>query len=68
MKKDPPQKRLYSIRETAAYLGIGVFTARELIWRGDLPGIRLGRGGRILIDVRDIEDLISANKKRELIR
>jgi excisionase family DNA binding protein len=61
----PPKvtKRLYSIREAAEYLSLSTWTVRELIWKGTLPHVRLGR--RILVDLQDLDALIRCNKIRE---
>ena len=56
-------KRLYSIKEAAEYLALSTWTVRELIWQGVLPHVRLGR--RILIDIQDLDALITHHKIRE---
>lgn len=56
-------KRLYSIQEAADYLALSTWTVRELIWKGELPHVRLGR--RILLDLQDLDALIAHNKIRE---
>jgi len=55
-------KRLYSIKEAAEYLALSTWTVRELIWKGELPHVRLGR--RILLDLQDLEALIVHHKIR----
>jgi excisionase family DNA binding protein len=52
--------RLRSIRDTAEYLGVSTWTVREMIWRGELPHVRIGR--RILLDIRDLEAFIARKK------
>jgi excisionase family DNA binding protein len=47
---------VWSVDETARRLGISRAHAYELIARGDLPSLRLGR--RILVPVRAIEELL----------
>jgi len=53
--------RLYSVRLTAEYLGISTWTVRELVWKGTLPHVRIGK--RILIDVQDLNALIAQQKE-----
>lgn len=54
-------QRLYSVDEAATYLGISPWTVREMIWRGDLACIRLGR--RVLLDLQDLDRLIIEHKQ-----
>ena len=56
-------KRLYSIPEAAIYLGRSKWSVRRLVWNGLLPKVEAG--GRIHIDVRDMEAFIDRNKVRE---
>ena len=58
-----PQKRLFSIAETAEYLGRSVWSIRELIWAGKLPSVRVGK--RIHLDIYDLDAFIEQNKVRE---
>lgn len=55
------QKRLYSIKETSEYLGVSPWAIRELIWKGSIGQVRIGR--RVLIDVHDIDSFIEMNKE-----
>ncbi|MGD9853259.1 MAG: helix-turn-helix domain-containing protein [Nitrospirales bacterium] len=55
--------RLFSERDAAAYLGISYWTVRDLRFRGELPGIKIGR--RILIDKQDLDAYIARLKKVE---
>jgi excisionase family DNA binding protein len=59
----PSLQRLLSVQEAGTVIGLGQWRIRALIYRGELPYVRLGR--RILVDIRDIEALIEANKQRE---
>ncbi len=54
------QKRLYSIKEAALYLGRSEWGLREMIWAGKLPIVRDGR--RILLDIIDMDKWIEQNK------
>ena len=53
-------RRLVSQQEAATYLGISYWTLRDLVFRRDLPSLRIGR--RLLLDLRDLEAFI-ANAK-----
>ncbi len=55
-------KRLYSIKEAAAYLGRTVCAVREMLWAGKLPYVKDGK--RILLDIRDMDQWIEASKTR----
>jgi excisionase family DNA binding protein len=56
-------KRLFSLPEAAEYLGRSTWSVRRLIWSGELPQVRAG--GRIHVDLRDMEQFIERNKLRE---
>ena len=55
-------KRLYTLKEAAEYLGRSVWSVRELIWAGKIPIVRGDGDRKIFIDVKDIEDYIERNK------
>lgn len=55
------QKRLFSIKEASVYLGVSPWAVRELIWKGSIGQIKIGR--RVLIDVQDIDLWIDQNKQ-----
>ena len=59
------EKRLYSIDEAAIYLGRADWSIRRLIWKGDLPQVRAG--GRVHVDVRDMDEFIEKYKERECV-
>ena len=63
MRKDQlrPQKRLFSLQDTAIYLGRSLNGVREMLWSGKIPYIKDGK--RIFIDVRDLESWIVRNKE-----
>ena len=54
------KKRLYSISESAEYLGRSVWSVRELIYSGRLPCVKVGR--RIHLDIVDLDKWIEMNK------
>ena len=61
----PLKKRLYSLPEAAEYLGRSVWSVRELIWKGALPSIRIGR--RVHLDIMDLNVLIERNKVKTFL-
>ena len=64
---NPPrtmQKRLYSIKEGAIYLGRSVWAVREMLWAGKMPYVKDGK--RILIDIQDMDAWIDQSKVRAL--
>jgi excisionase family DNA binding protein len=56
-------RRLLTLKETAAYLGVSVWTVRDLVWKEKLPVVRLTR--RLHFDKRDIDRLIDVSKDAE---
>jgi excisionase family DNA binding protein len=54
------QKRLYSIKEAAVYLGRSVWAVREMIWAGKIPYVKDGK--RILLDIFDMDRWIEQSK------
>ncbi len=56
-----PRKRLYTVLESAEYLGHTVWGIRRLIWAKALPIVQYGR--KQWIDLRDLESFIEKNKK-----
>lgn len=63
MQNHRPTKRLFSLPEAAIYLGRSTWSVRRLIWNGELPQVRAG--GRVHVDVRDMDAFIDRNKVRE---
>lgn len=55
------QKRLFSIKEASVYLGVSEYSVRELIWKGNIGQVKIGR--RVLIDVQDIDRFIETSKE-----
>jgi hypothetical protein len=62
MKKERTQieRRLFNLKDAAAYLGRPVYGVRSLIWRGKLPVIQDGR--KMYVDVNDLETYINRSK------
>ena len=65
MKSTVIEKRLYTLDEAAIYLGRSTWSVRRLIWNGDLPQVRAG--GRVHVDVRDMDMFIEKFKEREYV-
>lgn len=57
------EKRLYTIAEAAVYLGRTEWSVRELIWKGTLRKVAVGR--RVHLDLHDMNDFIECHKSRE---
>ena len=53
-------RRLLSLNDTAAYLGVSPWTVRELQWKGKLPRVRISH--RLLFDRGDLDRLIEREK------
>ena len=53
--------RLLDYHHAARYLSVSYWTVRDMVCRGELPRVRVGR--RVLIDRNDLHDLISRNKE-----
>jgi excisionase family DNA binding protein len=62
ISKPVVSKRLYTVAETAIYLGRPVSSVRGLLWKGLLPYIQTGRVQ--YIDLKDIDSYIEQNKTR----
>lgn len=53
-------KRLYTVEDAALYLGRTVWSVRELMWKGALPVVRVGR--RVHLDLEDLNAFILRHK------
>jgi hypothetical protein len=58
---NPP--RLLPLKAAAAYLGLTTWAMREAIWRGLIPFIQYPGGRKLWLDVRDLENFITKNKR-----
>jgi len=58
-----PNKRLYTLKEGAIYLGLGIWAVRKRIWKGEIPFVRASKR-RVLLDIRDMDSWIESNKER----
>jgi len=65
MKQEPVAhgdslRRLLSVKDAGVVLGLGEWRVRTLVYRMELPFVRIGR--RIMIDIMDLELFIAKNK------
>jgi len=56
-------RRLFSVQESAAYLGVSVWTMRGLGWNREVPEVKIGR--RTLFDREDLDRFIEQCKRKE---
>ena len=62
-KPDFQACRLLDMNSAGQYVGLSYWTIRAMIFRGEIPFIRAGR--RILVDIRDLDAWVEANKIQE---
>ncbi len=62
METETLKPRLLSQHEAASYLGVSYWTLRDLIFRGEIPYIRIRR--RILVDRADLDSYIGKFKNQ----
>ena len=60
MKQLVVEPRLLSQQEAAHYLGISYWTVRDLVFRRDIPFIKIGR--RVLVDRLDLNAYLERSK------
>lgn len=58
----PARKRLYTLKEGAAYLGRSEWGMRELIWAGVIPVVKQQMARKIFLDINDLDRFVEANK------
>jgi len=58
----PVRKRLYTLKEGAAYLGRSEWGMRELIWAGAIPVVKPQTARKIFLDINDLDRFVEANK------
>ena len=54
-------RRLLSVEDASAYLGISRWTMRGLGWNGEIPQVKIGR--RVLFDRRDLDAFVERSKR-----
>ena len=62
MKPNTSEPRLFSQQDAASYLGISYWTIRDLVFRHELPFVKIGR--RILVDRIDLDAYLDRSKIR----
>jgi len=62
-EKSRIHKRLFTINEAATYLARSPWSVRELLWAGKIAYIQDGPGGKIYIDIKDIDNYIDRLKQ-----
>jgi len=73
VQSDGPRTRLLDLKSAGAYLGVGYWTMRDLVFGGIIPSVKIPcpRSGdgrsirRILVDRRDLDTFIENNKELE---
>lgn len=60
MKHVVIEPRLLSPHEAARYLGVSYWTVRDLVFRREIPFIKIGR--RVLVDRRDLDAYLDRSK------
>lgn len=56
------RKRLFTLKEGAAYLGRSEWGMRELIWAGVIPVVKPQAARKIFLDVQDLDRFVETNK------
>ncbi len=54
------ERRLLSQQDAASYLGISYWTIRDLVFRREIPFVKIGR--RILVDRMDLDAYLDRSK------
>ncbi len=54
--------RLFPIKGAAVYMGFSPWTVREMIWKGEIPYVKVG--AKYFLDVADIDKWIENNKTK----
>ena len=58
----PLQPRGLNLRRAAEYLGCKLWAMRELVWKGELKAVRIGKCD--IIDVRDLDAWFEKQKAK----
>jgi hypothetical protein len=59
---NPMQKRLYTLKEAAEYLGRSEWGMRELVWAGFIPVVKQRNARKIFLDINDLDMFVESNK------
>ncbi len=66
MQETGCKKRLFTLAESAVYLGRSPYAVRSLVWGGTLPAVRNPIvGSKLFFDIRDLDNFIERNKTME---
>ncbi len=57
-----PQKRLYTLKEAAEYLGRSEWGMRDLMWKGEIPYVCQKGGRKLFFDIVDMDEFVEKNK------
>lgn len=57
-------KKLLTIKEASEYLRISEKGIYNMVWRREIPFVKIGR--RIRFDIQDLDDWISRNKVKDV--
>lgn len=60
--RNPPGKRLYTLKEGAEYLGRSEWGMRDLIWKQAIPVVKQPMCRKIYLDITDLDAFIDKNK------
>jgi hypothetical protein len=58
-----PAKRLYTLQDSAEYMGRPVWGIRVLIWNKEIPYVKGKHSRKLYIDVFDLDDYIKKHKE-----
>jgi len=59
---NPLGKRLYTLKESAEYLGRSVWGVRDLIWARVIPVVKQQGCRKMYLDISDLDAFIEKNK------
>ena len=60
---NPQFPRLLTVKRAAEWLGLTTWALRERIWEGQIPVVQFVDGGKMWVDVKDLEALIQRHKR-----
>ncbi len=60
------KRRLFTVKDAAAYLGRSEWGMRELAWAGKLPVVKPEGSRKIFFDILDLMEFIEKNKSTYL--
>jgi hypothetical protein len=59
----PIEPRLLNIADASAFLGMGVWKLRRLVWAAEIKPLDRKKGAALQFDVRDLEKWIESKKQ-----